>query len=136
MSPAESRLVEQLKHAEEKRRMRELATFGVYSIKVHGHYTLPFFAPSDALAVQSVESMIHDEHLESLFPELWCIGSYCSMDGKIHSSAHRFMPYQLLASRISGTPERAKARSAQEKRAIADKTPRKIATKTKTTKTY
>lgn len=110
-SPAEKRLVETLRNAESRRRMRELATFGIYAIRVHGVYTLPFFAPSDALAVQSVECMVHDEHLESLFPELFCIGSYCTIDGKIHSLRPRFIPYQLIACRRSGSPERAKKRA-------------------------
>lgn len=118
-SPAEKRFVEKLRNAAERRRMRELATFGVYAVRVSGAYTLPFYAPSDALAVQSVETMIHDEHLESLVPELYCIGSYCTIDGKIRSTNPRFLPYQLIACRQSGNPVRAKGRRPQKKRATA-----------------
>lgn len=119
MTEAEKNLVSKLKSAQERRRLRELCTFGLYVIKIANRYTLPFCAPNDTVAIRSLESMIHDEHIEPLIPELYYIGDYCTIDGKLHSRNSRFIPYQLIASRISGKPECAKGGTPQIKRTIA-----------------
>lgn len=96
-SAQEKNLVAKLRLVEERRRIRQLATLGAYAIKIGEFFTLPFFAPSDGVAIDCATRLISDEHLESTLPEIYCVGEYCTLDGKFKPLVHRFLPFQLIA---------------------------------------
>lgn len=72
-----------LSKAEVRRKNKDKNTAYCYAFRVDNQpFSLPFFAPSDILALD-IFTKFKNDHTELANAKLFCVGSYCWLDGKI-----------------------------------------------------
>lgn len=97
-SDSEKRAVSALRTAEQKRKVRESLTLGVYAPRLKGSkiFGLPFFATSDSVASAAYRSCIDMESKDDvslLGSDLFFVGTYCGLDAMIKPAKPRFISY-------------------------------------------
>lgn len=96
-SASEKRAIEALRSAEVRRRERDKFRVGVYAPKLKdaSFFGIPFYAKTDTLAALAFRSCIEMEHNDSTLvgADLYFIGYYDSLTGKMSAREHRFITY-------------------------------------------